>query len=118
MPAEEEPGDALFNAKHWENVRLLQWTLRSDGLITSAEAQRRIASLDRQGTLPRVKASMRSLVEALIAAYPSLGEERAQLTQLVALGQELTVSAADASDLYEFVKKELQPVDLVALLKL
>lgn len=114
-----DEGNALSDVDCWEDVRQLRWSLSSDGQITMAVARTRIADLEQKGNLGRVRASVSRLVGALVAAYPALADESpAQLAHLVAQGRDLAISAAESPDLYEFVKKEQQPVDLVTLLGL
>jgi hypothetical protein len=109
-PAEAE----LANADLWDAVRCLQWALRADRLIEPRAAAVLVGDL----VDDRVRRAFQRLVAALPAAHPALAKtDRRSLVQLVALGREFAIAAAEAPGLLAYVENELQPVDLLALLR-
>lgn len=119
-PAAPEPGDPanLHNASYWEAVRQFQWALKSDRTINARAVSALIADLQTDGLLEAARQAFRRLSAALVAAYPGLAEvEKRDVVQLVALGNEMAMAAAESPDLFAYVKNELQTVNLAALLR-
>ena len=116
--AEADPID-LYNPELWESVARFQWALKSDRLVAARAVATLIADIQADGELEGVRRAFRRLTGALVAAHPALaGADRRALVQLVALGNEMATAAAQSPDLFEFVKNELQPVNLAALLRI
>ena len=101
----------------WEAVAALQWVIVSDHVITMRAMNDRLDALAANGLLDQVRQAFHELVAAISAKYPALARAgRPALVQLVALGRDMAIAAGDAPDFFEFVKKELQPVNLAAAL--
>jgi len=110
---------ALHDASLWAAVTRLRWALRSDRKITDYDVARFIADARADGEFEGVLRALRTLAASLVADYPVLaGEARDVVLQLVALGSEMANAAAQSPDLFLYVKNELQPVHLAALLNI
>ncbi len=103
----------------WGAVAALQWVIVSDHVITLHAMTDLLAALAADGQLDKVRQAVYKLVAAISAKYPALARaSRPALVQLVALGRDMAIASGDAPDFFEFVKKELQAVNLgAALLK-
>lgn len=111
------PARHLNNTKLWADVARLQWRITSDGIITFQAANNTIAELRVDGTLCNIRLAVCWLITALSAKYPALGRVgRPAITQLIALGRDMVISTGESPELLEFIEKELQAVDLSALL--
>ena len=99
-------------------IAQLQWAFRSDRLIDEGAAADLVDNARLRGHLDQI----REEVVAKIDSHPALVAQvgLSTLVQIIALGSDMVeaVSAAGGLDLLEFVKKELQPVDLAKLLGL
>ena len=128
-PPEEVPDDisdeddedalvaSLSDYQLWETVSLLRWVMASDRVISDQELAADLARLN-TGTITRIRLAVRRLIAALTAKYPALGRVGyPTLVQLIALGRDMATSAGESPDLFEFVKKELQGVNLAAVLR-
>jgi hypothetical protein len=101
----------------WEAVAALQWVIVSDHVITMHAMNDLLAALAADGQLDGVRQAVYKLVAAISAKYPALARaSRPALVQLVALGRDMAIAAGDAPDFFEFVKKELQTINLGAAL--
>jgi len=106
-------GDSLL----WATVSQLQWTLRSDHTITEDDVRGRLSKMhctDPDGAAC-LRQAFRALIAGLIEAYPDLAGEEC-VPQLVALGRDMAFAAAEGPGLLQYIKNELQPVCLPALL--
>lgn len=112
-------GSDLFDDRFWAHVALLQWTLRSDGIITVDMVTRRLADLRAAGQLESIKEAFIHLTEALNTdEFPALdGLSSRDLVQLVALGRDLCLAATSSWDLLTFAKNEFQNIDLAIALR-
>lgn len=108
----------LNDVELWGAVAQLQWVMSSDRAIDARAVTTLLADLTADGELDRIRLAVRRLVAALAAMYPTLARaSRPALVQLVALGRDMATAAGESPDLFEFVKKELQAVNLAALLR-
>lgn len=108
----------LNDVELWGAVAQLQWVMSSDRAIDARAVTTLLADLTADGELDRIRLAVRRLVAALAATYPTLARaSRPALVQLVALGRDMATAAGESPDLFEFVKKELQAVNLAALLR-
>jgi hypothetical protein len=109
----------LDNATLWDPPAGLQWALACDRPITAQDARAHLGALEAAGALPALRRAVGRLVAALAAAYPRLQRAgRPVAAQLVALGRDIALEAGQDAGFLEFIEKEIQPVDLCALLKL
>ena len=108
----------LNDVELWGAVAQLQWVMSSDRAIDARAVTTLLADLTDDGELDRIRLAVRRLVAALAATYPTLARaSRPALVQLVALGRDMATAAGESPDLFEFVKNELQAVNLAALLR-
>jgi len=107
----------LDNFELWGAVARLQWAMVSDQIITARALALRLSDLT-EGERNHIRLSVRQLIAALTAAYPVLARAgRPTLVQLIALGRDMATSTGESPDLFEYVKKELQAVNLAAALR-
>ena len=110
--ADEDSKHVLQNMKLWADVAQLQWGLISDRVVDNTIKQK-------GEELSKIRRSMRTLIEAYKEVFPNLaGEDLSTLAQVIALGSEMSTEAGNSPDLMDFIKTELQPVDLALMLKL
>ena len=115
---EKDTGADLENAEMWAQISQLRWVIISDRPIDVMGVTTLLADLAIDGQLEAVRLAFRRAIDALINAYPTLARaDRPTLAQLVALGRDMAISSGDSPDLFEFIKKELQPVDLADMLR-
>jgi len=115
---EDAAATNLDDVELWALAARLQWAMTSDRPITARAVTALLADLGADGELDGVRLAVRRLVAALTAMYPTLARaSRPALVQLVALGRDMATAAGESPDLFEFVKKELQAVNLAALLR-
>jgi hypothetical protein len=89
----------------------------SDQIITARALALRLSDLT-EGERNHIRLSIRQLIAALTAVYPVLARAgRPTLVQLIALGRDMATSIGESPDLFEYVKKELQAVNLAAALR-
>lgn len=113
------PRDTLNDPNLWAGVARLQWRIVSDGIITLGGINTTLVGLMADGTLNDIRVSICRLIAALYSEYPALvGAGRPAITQLVALGRDMAISAGEFPDLFEFIQKEFQRVDLAVLLRI
>jgi len=109
---------AIHDADLWVAAMRLQWVLKSDRLITARDVAQLLAGVQADGELEAVRGAYRALANSLALVYPALAaEDRPTLLQIVALGSDMALAVAQAPDLLSYVKNELQPVNLAALLR-
>ena len=107
----------LDDVELWGSAARLQWAMTSDRIITAQTTVALLAGLSAGGELDLVRRAVCTLTAALATTYPALAcIDRQDLVQLVALGRGMATAVGESPDLFEFVKKELQVVDLAALL--
>jgi hypothetical protein len=107
----------LDNFELWGAVARLQWAMVSDQIITARALALRLSDLT-EGERNHIRLSIRQLIAALTAVYPVLARAgRPTLVQLIALGRDMATSIGESPDLFEYVKKELQAVNLAAALR-
>lgn len=113
------PRDTLNDPNLWAGVARLQWRIVPDGIITPEGINTTLDGLTADGTLNDIRVSICRLITALYSEYPALvGAGHPAITQLVALGRDMAISAGEFPDLFEFIQKEFQRVDLAVLLRI
>ena len=111
--------DSLHDVGLWVSAARLQWAHKSDRLLRTRDLNTMLADIQSDGDLEKLRIAFQTLSAALIAAYPPLSvEDRSTILQLIALGKDMAIAAAQSPDLFAYVKNELQPINLAALLKI
>lgn len=113
--------DAIANIETpglWESVGQLQWAMKDDRIISQNAATRLIRDLAQDGELPAIVQAFNVLKTSLRMRYGVLNRATDQeITQIVALGHDMAVVVGESSDMLEYVKNELQAVNLMQLLQ-
>lgn len=103
----------------WAAAERLQWALSSERAIDGDSVTATLAGLSAAGTLEDTRSAFCRLIAAVAVACPSLRQTpRATLAQLVAFGRGAVMAGLESPDFFEFLKNELQGVDLAAALRL
>ena len=104
---DEIEGSSLADQKAWESVRALQWALRSDRVITTADLLKMDSS--RNSRVRRACKSCRALAAALKREFPiAAAETDNAIQQLAALGYDTAFNVCNSQELMEFMKTEFQ----------
>jgi hypothetical protein len=94
----------------WICIQALQWRLRSEGPLDSMDSI--MERLLEFGGTARVRAALERCA-APLERYTGA----ATAWQIAALGEKAVAAALESPPLIEFLEKELQPVDIIELLK-
>ena len=119
-PARTAAGSAAADLKDgalWAAAGRLRWALSSE-LTVDGESVAATLAVFSAAELEDTRLAFRRLIAAVASECPSLGPTpNATLAQLVAFGREAVLTGLESPDFFEFLKNELQDVDLAAALR-
>ena len=108
----------LLNSELWADVAQLKWVLQSDRAINLIEFKLRLDVFYYNYEMDNIKIAISDLRTAAIEVYPFLGKiDISLLTQIIALGYEITTAVGNIPNFIDFIKSECQPINLYELLE-
>jgi hypothetical protein len=112
------PAGDLKDSALWAAAGRLRWSLASEHTEDAGCLAVTLADLSAAGKLEDTRSALRRLIAAVAAECPRLRlEPQATLVQLVAFGREAVMTGIESPDFFEFLKNELQDVNLAAALR-
>jgi hypothetical protein len=113
-PAVLEPHIPLFVpteqalAEEWKEIAKLQWVYSSEAKMSTDEVVPCLSA--------RVRLAIRRVQEHVCPLLNFQGIARNTLLQFIAMGRETLISAGSDGEFFRFAEKEMQHIDLSALL--
>jgi len=99
--------------KHWDMITQMRWFMKSDMIITDENMIERMQQIDEDSNYRLICKSYQHLIRYTSNRYVLFRQLNInELVQIISLGKDLTHSAGTSVHFLEYVKKEIQDVDL------
>jgi hypothetical protein len=95
-------------AEEWKEIAKLQWVYASEAKMSTDEVVPRLSA--------RVRLAIRRVQEHVCPPLNFQGITRNTLLQFIVMGRETLISAGSDGEFFRFAEKEMQHIDLSALL--
>jgi hypothetical protein len=98
--------------RDWRRIASMRWCMLSDGPLDNVDTIR--ARIEQEGSVQSLSQALERRSRRLLQVCPDLSKNAAW--QITALGPTIVKVIIDTIDMLQFFEKELQPIDICALL--